>query len=168
MSLKFLKLFEDYISSGLDINKIMLSYFEAAFFTEEEKMKDDHRKEIIDDYSLDDGIEREFIPGERDDEHSEIFDLIPEPDYSIENISADSKIRTYEDVVRFLELAGSSVDGLSEDEIGHDIWLTRNGHGAGFWDRGYPKKISDRLCDAAKILGEVNLVVGGDGQIHIE
>lgn len=21
------------------------------------------------------------------------------------------------------------------EQIGHDIWLTRNGHGAGFWDR---------------------------------
>lgn len=21
------------------------------------------------------------------------------------------------------------------DQVGHDLWLTRNGHGAGFWDR---------------------------------
>ena len=26
--------------------------------------------------------------------------------------------------------------GLHPDQCGHDFWLTRNGHGAGFWDRG--------------------------------
>src|ERR1017187_9161934 len=25
--------------------------------------------------------------------------------------------------------------GESEERAGHDFWLTRNGHGAGFWDR---------------------------------
>jgi hypothetical protein len=38
---------------------------------------------------------------------------------------------------------------------GSDFWYTRNGHGVGFWDRGYPDEIADPLTAAAKKFGEV-------------
>src|SRR6266851_3222861 len=28
------------------------------------------------------------------------------------------------------------------DRIAHDFWLTRNGHGAGFWDGDYPESFA--------------------------
>lgn len=43
---------------------------------------------------------------------------------------------------------------------GHDFWLTRNGHGAGFWDRGYGEGIGRQLSDACKPYGEVYLGEG--------
>lgn len=50
------------------------------------------------------------------------------------------------------------------DELdGHDFWLNRNGHGAGFWDRGYGK-IGTILSDAAHTYGTVDLYVS-DGKI---
>lgn len=42
---------------------------------------------------------------------------------------------------------------LSDDSAGHDFWLTRNGHGAGFWDRGLGG-LGDRLTKHAKVYGE--------------
>lgn len=39
---------------------------------------------------------------------------------------------------------------------GHDFALNRNGHGAGFWDRGLGV-LGDRLSAAAKVYGEVNI-----------
>jgi hypothetical protein len=45
---------------------------------------------------------------------------------------------------------------------GHDLWLTRNGHGVGFWDRGYPEAIGDKLTDLAKGMGEHNAWPAGD------
>jgi hypothetical protein len=42
---------------------------------------------------------------------------------------------------------------------GHDFWLTRNRHGAGFWDRGYPRAVGDLLTDAAHSLGEAYVCV---------
>ena len=43
---------------------------------------------------------------------------------------------------------------------GHDFWLTRNGHGAGFWDRDcLPEDAGERLTAAAEKCGEVNLSV---------
>ena len=47
----------------------------------------------------------------------------------------------------------------SADYIGHDLWLTRNHHGAGFWDRGYPKDLADRLTELSQSLGERSLMV---------
>jgi hypothetical protein len=56
-------------------------------------------------------------------------------------------------------------DYTPEARAGHDFWLTRNGHGAGFWDRGLGV-IGDRLSEAAKSYGEYDLYVGDDGKIH--
>lgn len=52
-----------------------------------------------------------------------------------------------------------------EERAGHDFWLTRNGHGAGFWDRGLDA-LGDRLADAARIYRGVDLYPGDDGQIY--
>lgn len=49
---------------------------------------------------------------------------------------------------------------------GHDFWLTRNGHGAGFWDGDWPKPYDDQLTTAAKAFGEVSLCLGDDGKIY--
>ena len=50
---------------------------------------------------------------------------------------------------------------------GHDLLLTRNHHGAGFWDGDWPKGVGKRLTDAADRLGEVYPYVGDDGLIYI-
>ena len=49
--------------------------------------------------------------------------------------------------------------GLEPSSLGHDFWLTRNRHGAGFWARGLTDKVSQRLTDSAKYSGEVYLYV---------
>lgn len=48
---------------------------------------------------------------------------------------------------------------------GHDFWLTRNGHGAGFWDRDLGE-VGDELTKAAHTFGSVDLYVGDNGQIY--
>lgn len=54
-----------------------------------------------------------------------------------------------------------------EQRAGHDFWLTRNGHGAGFWDRGLGA-LGERLTKAAKVYSSVDLYVGDDGLIYGE
>lgn len=46
----------------------------------------------------------------------------------------------------------------SWSDAGHDFALTRNGHGAGYWDRGLGT-IGDLLTEAAKTYGESSLNV---------
>lgn len=43
--------------------------------------------------------------------------------------------------------------GPPESYAGHDFWLTRGGHGAGFWDRGLGE-LGDRLAKAAQAYNE--------------
>lgn len=52
-------------------------------------------------------------------------------------------------------------EGTAYDWAGHDFWLTRNGHGAGFWDRGIGP-LGTRLTDASKTFGGVDLYLGDD------
>lgn len=42
---------------------------------------------------------------------------------------------------------------------GHDFWLNRNGHGAGFWDGDLPDDVGDALDKASEKFGEVYLYV---------
>lgn len=50
-------------------------------------------------------------------------------------------------------------------QAGHDFWLTRNGHGTGFWDRGHGKA-GEILTEAAKRAGERMIYVGDDGKLY--
>lgn len=50
--------------------------------------------------------------------------------------------------------------------MGHDFWLTRNGHGAGFWDRGLGE-LGDRLTAASKVYGGVDLYLGEDELVYV-
>lgn len=51
-------------------------------------------------------------------------------------------------------------------QAGHDFWLTRNGHGAGFWDGDWPEPAATVLTNGSKWFGEFDLTVGDDGLIH--
>lgn len=51
-------------------------------------------------------------------------------------------------------------------QAGHDFWLTRNHHGAGFWDGDWEEPAATKLTDSAHKFGEYNLYVGDDGKIY--
>jgi len=51
------------------------------------------------------------------------------------------------------------------DLVAHDFWLTRNGHGAGFWDGDYDEEDGEVLTAISEPYGEVNLYVGDDDRI---
>jgi hypothetical protein len=53
-----------------------------------------------------------------------------------------------------------------ESAAGHDFWLTRNGHGAGFWDGDWEDRIGKILTRVSKMYGETDLYVGDDGKIY--
>lgn len=55
--------------------------------------------------------------------------------------------------------------GYSWGQAGGDFWLTRNRHGAGYWDRGLGK-IGKMLTDVAHVYGGVDLCAGDDGKIY--
>ena len=56
-------------------------------------------------------------------------------------------------------------DDYTVASAGHDFWLTRNGHGAGFWDRGL-NYTGEKLTDSCQAFPECNVFVGDDGSLY--
>ncbi len=65
----------------------------------------------------------------------------------------------------YAEIIGSHPEYTESEKAGHDFWLTRNGHGTGFWDRGIGET-GDKLTEASTGFGEVDLYVGDDGKLY--
>lgn len=58
---------------------------------------------------------------------------------------------------QMVDLRAALEGGRPWDYLGHDFWLTRNRHGAGYWDRGLGD-LGDRLTEAAMAFGEVEVI----------
>lgn len=87
--------------------------------------------------------------------------------YSDDDIAPETLARMRADCESFWSDNADDIAeaGLSPEQAGHDFWLTREGHGAGFWDRGLGE-LGDALTKASKPYGAFFLYVGDDGLIH--
>lgn len=88
------------------------------------------------------------------------------------DIAPETIAEMHEDCAAMID-AAKDIDGAdwwSDEQFGHDFWLTRNGHGAGFWDRSYgdtpEARAGDALTREAKVYGTCDLYVGDDGRIY--
>ena len=87
--------------------------------------------------------------------------------YNVNDIHPDSLKQMKADCGIFVTANAELLHNLSPCQCGHDFWLTRNHHGAGFWDRGLGE-VGDKLTDACKTIGECDLYVGDDGKLHLQ
>lgn len=90
-------------------------------------------------------------------------------------LAEETRKQMREDVEGFLNGADQAAlefwgDNEGDEAIGHDFWLTRNRHGAGFWDRWSGEsegaRAGKKLTDDAHPYGEVYLYIGDDGKIY--
>lgn len=67
-----------------------------------------------------------------------------------------------------LNLSAAYATGYTEEQAGRDFWFTRNGHGAGFWDREQldAGALGNALSAIAKTFGEC-YVTYDDGKIWL-
>jgi hypothetical protein len=90
-------------------------------------------------------------------------------EYTVEDLAPSTRAAVYRDVVDFVNgcLAERSdvFDGMSDGQIGHDFWLTRNSHGAGFWGRGLGW-VGEWLSTMSKPYGSADWYPGDDGKIY--
>lgn len=110
------------------------------------------------DNSRDDG-------GDPLDKNFDIDDIAPE---TLAKMQADCDRFCAENSEALAAISDSRPHGEADSYNGHDFWLTRNRHGAGFWDGDVPEPYATQLSDAAKAFGEVNLYVGDDDQIYCD
>jgi len=89
--------------------------------------------------------------------------------YNIRDIAGASLRGARSDINKFIKQAGDllDLDGNKGSQIGHDLWLNRNGHGAGFWDGDYPEA-GKELDKIASRMGGKYIYVGDDGKVYID
>jgi hypothetical protein len=88
--------------------------------------------------------------------------------HDVSDFAPEAIARAVEDCKAFRETHAADLGATHHDDYdrhAHDLWLTRNGHGTGFWDREYGE-VGDRLTDAAHACGECYLYVGDDGLLY--
>lgn len=93
----------------------------------------------------------------------------PQPldnNYSTDDIAPEAMASIRQECSDFYDANADDLTEWSGGSAGHDFFLTRNGHGAGFWDRGLGA-IGDRLSDAARVYGESDLYPADDGKLYL-
>lgn len=86
--------------------------------------------------------------------------------YSVDDFSFETIEQARKDISKFLELAGELVENYDVETVMHDFWLTRNHHGAGFWDGDYEKSVGEKLTELSHTFGQLDLYIGDDGKVY--
>ena len=87
--------------------------------------------------------------------------------YSASDLALETLAEMTSDCEQFWQANADHIGDADQSQVGHDLWLTRNGHGTGFWDRDADLYADqDALTEAAHAMGERNLYVGDDGLIY--
>lgn len=136
---------------------------------------DDQRSDIVKNYLI-----AAVWTGENEDETED-------PDaWNINNIAEESVDQAVKDVDKMIATAslasfivkdtgyGRNVNASTTEMFGHDLYLTRNHEGAGFWDRQELKdinglKVGEILTEKTQeALKPTSLVKGDDGKLYFE
>ena len=97
--------------------------------------------------------------------------------YTIDNVAPEClevmiadcskfQMENVDDIAAWKEPGAKHGGHSAEEMAGYDFWLTRNGHGAGFWDGDWDEEVGKRLTTASDKFGCVNLIIGDDGKIY--
>lgn len=95
-------------------------------------------------------------------------------EFTVEDFAPEAIMRATADCERFREENADTLKNLDVSQtdafwgmVAHDFWLTRNRHGAGFWDGDYPEPHASTLTDSARSFGELTAYVGDDRKIYL-
>ena len=104
--------------------------------------------------------------------------------YSVQDFDEESLKKLYGEYQQFLsvveekiiEKIGEEWDCIDDfydlaqpalNQTEYDYILTRNRHGAGFWDGDWSDSVSEILTDSAQAQGEFDVYVGDDQKIYL-
>jgi len=144
---------------GIECSEAVVSYLETILWAEhcnmpvaEEELVDG-RMNVGEDHPLYGISEQDSL-----DDH-----------FDVDDFSLDAVEGAIKDVAEFFKRLGDLLEKAREYkddvDIAYHFWLTRQGHGAGFWDGDYGD-IGDELTEIAELSGVTNYLVGEDGKIH--
>lgn len=155
---------EEYNFEEDELKEILKGYLDAALWTEEERLKEEQEEYYyIED---DDEDNEEMTDLDKLIKITNNFQNKSIENFTKEDIEPNSLIQAYLDIKEFIKntahFADETVKENGYEQLGHDIWLTRNRHGAGFFDRGYDDETEKALIDAAQKLKEVDLYINDE------
>lgn len=88
-------------------------------------------------------------------------------DKSWTDLADETLQRMVADCAKFQAENQSRLADYPSKNAGHDFWLTRNGHGAGFWENDFgSEEDCESLTKDCKRFGEFSLYLGDDGKIY--
>jgi len=90
------------------------------------------------------------------------------------DLSEASLLQCATDCGRFMHLAAAELAEyearggfpMPSEYAGSDFWLTRSGHGVGFWDRGLGE-LGDRLTAICGQFPRIEPYLGDDGKVYL-
>ena len=139
-------------SDNILLDAFTLACIEAALWSSNDESDESGGNPLDQNYGLED-IAPEAL--ERLADECKRFQSSPEWLAALEDESGDARSDRRQGY-------GCSV----EQSAGHDFWLTRCGHGAGFWDGDWREPHASALTELSKKFGNVDLYVGDDGKIY--
>ena len=122
-------------------NEMTTAYLEVAFWTENESFKEDGYPHVEAKWSQAAIISAEKVCNKFYEYNADLIEVL-------------SKSKEYNPESSVLQRAG------------HDLWLTRNGHGTGFWDRSMGE-VGEKLAKAASNLSQSYVYVSDDGFLEV-
>lgn len=102
--------------------------------------------------------------------------------YGWEDLTSEAQLQFFEDCVTFMEAHAETIKDELEakpvlevpdihykfEQAGQEFWLTRNRHGAGFWDGDWSEAVGKLLTDYSHQCGECNLYpIDNDEEIAV-
>lgn len=82
-------------------------------------------------------------------------------------LSDQARTQSYAGLAGFLSDMWGIVREFDPAQVGHDFWLTTQGHGAGFWAGDYPEAAGKLLTSACADYPQVFPYIGDDGLVYL-
>lgn len=117
--------------------------------------------------------EDELVDGKMDVDDEHPLHGISEMDnvddhFGIEDFTVEALRKACADCDAFRDTHSGDLEDEDDGHAAHDFWLTRNGHGCGFWDGDYEELKGERLTEGSKEFNEIYIWVDEEGALHFE
>lgn len=87
--------------------------------------------------------------------------------YSASDLAPETLAKMVADCSKFQAETETLREDYPDENAGHDFWLTRNGHGAGFWENDFGTEANcEALTKHCEAFGACDLYIGDDGLIY--
>ncbi len=149
--------------NGVELSECTLQYIETAMWSSTVMLPCLEEDRV--DGCMNVGYGHPLYGISEDDHLDEYFDFSDFTSESLQKFEDDCT--AWFDYLEESGLYGEAAEYADNGHIAHDYWLTRNGHGAGYWDGDYGD-LGDRLTNACKDHGQQHIWVDDGGQLHLE